>query len=132
MMNIFQKHFVRYQSPAIVWALVIFILSSLPDIPGPRLNVRFEDKLDHVIAYAILGFLVCRALWYQSRFPRWRQAYARAALVLGILYGISDEFHQAFIPGRFSDPWDVAADAVGILLGVLIFKFFLAKTTQTG
>ena len=117
------KHFFRYQAPAIVWALFIFGISSLPDVPGPRLNIRFEDKLDHIVAYALGGILLCRAFLYQSKFPRWQQTYFVVAFVVGILYGISDEFHQMFVPGRYADVWDVVADSVGILLGVLLYKY---------
>ncbi|RMF60735.1 MAG: hypothetical protein D6748_03375 [Calditrichaeota bacterium] len=115
-----------YQLPAVLWALLIFIASSLPDIPGPRLNIQFEDKLDHLVVYAVFGFLLCRAFLYQNRFPGWRESYILLSIVVGILYGLSDEFHQYFVPGRYSEWMDVLADSIGIILGVSAFKVYIS------
>ena len=41
--------------------------------------------------------------------------------LLATLYGVSDEFHQSFVPGRESSGWDVLADFVGSSLGVFIY-----------
>lgn len=43
-----------------------------------------------------------------------------AAIVLATLYGVSDEFHQLFVPGRSADPYDVLADGVGATIGTAI------------
>ncbi len=37
-----------------------------------------------------------------------------------LIYAISDEFHQSFIPGRNADPWDVLADFAGIVVGLMV------------
>ena len=45
-----------------------------------------------------------------------------------LLYAISDEFHQSFVPGRNADPWDVLADFVGVAIGLMsIFAFQMWK-----
>jgi VanZ family protein len=75
------------------------------------------DKLLHSIAYGILAgvFLYgLRPFIHDSN-----RALAGIIVVLFcVLYGISDEFHQAFIPGRFVSAWDVVADCFGALLVV--------------
>jgi VanZ family protein len=105
------RWFLSYQAPAIVWALLIFILSSIPKLPLPELDLDFKDKIAHTVAYAILGYLTARALFYQSRFPGWRKKFLLFAILLGIVYGISDEIHQYFVPGRVADVGDLIADA---------------------
>jgi VanZ family protein len=67
----------------------------------------------HFAEYALLAALWCRAL-----FPLiGRRAYAAAAAI-SFLYAISDEIHQASVPGRFSDPWDVVVDSLGITVAL--------------
>jgi VanZ family protein len=43
-----------------------------------------------------------------------------AAIVLATMYGVSDEFHQSFVPGRSPDRFDVVADCVGATIGVAL------------
>jgi VanZ family protein len=117
------KRFLIYQGPAIGWALFIFILSSLPKLPVPKLEFKFQDKIEHAVAYAVLGYLTARALSYQSRFPGLRDNFLLLAIVLGIFYGLLDEIHQYFVPGRVSDVADLIADGIGVILGVVIFRY---------
>ena len=104
--------------PPAVWASVIFALSSfsgpqLPVLPGQT------DKLVHGTVYAILGALCFRAIAMTWTWPR-RPAVAIATL-LALLYGISDEIHQTFTPGRTPDWRDALADMIGGLVGALVF-----------
>lgn len=92
---------------------VVFWLSSLSQVPGAH---YFWDKLLHVVGYAVLGVLALRAFHGGFEFPRLAPTLRAAAVV--ILWGISDEFHQSFVPGRDASPWDVLADAIGFALAV--------------
>lgn len=88
---------------------VIFVGSSIqtPEIPG-----GFSDKTAHGSEYAVLGLLLARAL----AGPRWLSPSlpcALGAVILAALYGISDEYHQLFVPGRQYDVHDMLADAIG-------------------
>lgn len=99
---------------ALCWAGLIFYLSSQPSIDAPALFPG-QDKLFHLIVFGMLGFLTMGTLQaphggYQPKQLWW------VALAM-MLYGISDEFHQHFVPGRFVDAYDVLADATGGLLG---------------
>ncbi len=125
--------FVRYQLPAILVALAIFVLSSIPDLRIPSLHWKFKDKWAHLIAYTVLGFLTCRALYYQSKYYALQIHPLIWAFLLVTIYGISDEIHQAFVPGRTPDPLDVAADSVGAILGLVFFllaRHFLKKPAE--
>ena len=96
--------------PVVAWAAIIFALSSIPDLGtglgGWDLALR---KLAHAAEYAVLGALLLRAVR--------REAPAAA---LGIAYALTDEIHQAFVPGRQGRPLDVLIDAAGVLLGVYV------------
>ena len=95
---------------------VIFWLSSLSDVPGAH---YFWDKLLHTVGYAGLGVLALRA--FHGGFERPRLATTVYAGMAVILWGISDEFHQSFVPGRDATAWDVVADAVGFAIAVALF-----------
>ena len=102
-------------APAVLWAALIFFLSSGPrDIPAPE--VVGIDKVLHFGAYGVLGFLLARG----------RLSFALTALI-GILYGASDEVHQMFVPGRSPSVFDWIADAAGVLAGVYLYTRWRAR-----
>jgi len=53
-------------------------------------------------------------------------------VILATLYGISDEVHQAFVPGRNASPWDVVADGLGGVMGALIYTRFVRGGENRG
>lgn len=52
---------------------------------------------------------------------------AGLALALAVLYAVSDEIHQAFVPGRAGSPLDVAIDAVGVACGIAIWQLIRSR-----
>ena len=99
---------------AVLWAGLIFYLSSQPSIETPALFPG-QDKLFHLIAFGILGFLAMGTRQASQQGYSTRQVWRVVFAVM--LYGILDEFHQYFVPGRSADDYDVLADAIGGLLG---------------
>ena len=99
---------------ALAWAGLLFWESSranpFPFVPESILS---HDKLLHLVAYAVLGALVAGAVAARLGPAR---AVAAAALIAAA-YGVTDEWHQRYVPGRDADPLDWAADAVGALAG---------------
>ena len=96
--------------PVVAWAAVIFGLSSIPSLNSGLGGWDYVlRKGAHMTEYAVLGALLLRALG--RPFP---------ALLLGIAYAGTDEVHQRFVSGRHSSPFDVAFDACGVALGLLI------------
>ena len=102
----------RLWTPVVVWAAVIFALSSVSDL-GTGLGTwdLVLRKLGHAAEFALLGALLVRAL-----------GDARTAVAAGVAYAASDELHQHFVPGRVGSPLDVAIDAVGVALGVFLWR----------
>jgi VanZ family protein len=102
--------FALYRLPAIVYMAVIFYLSSGPiDLPLIR---RIPDYTLHGTAYAGLYVLLFRAVHSGLRVQPGRGGLA-LPLALTVLYGLSDEFHQSFVPSRDASVADLIADAVG-------------------
>jgi VanZ family protein len=109
---------IRLWLPVVAWAALIFALSSIPDLGtglgGWDLVLR---KLAHAAEYAVLGALLLRAT-----------AKAGLAMVLGTIYAVSDEVHQAFVPGRMGSVLDVVLDAVGVVCGVALWQKARARS----
>ena len=112
---------------ACLWAGLIFYLSHQPGVLVPLL-FPLQDKLMHFTAYAILGFLGMGGVRAMAHGYRPEQAWL-VCLLVG-LYGISDEFHQSFIPGRTADVLDVAADVAGGLLGTWLMYALVRRAAR--
>jgi VanZ family protein len=96
--------------PVLVMMAIIFTASSIPNLQ--HLPGNISDKTGHGIGYAMLGALLLRALAGGRRASvTWRTVLL--AVACATAYGVSDEFHQRFVPGRSSDVYDVLADAEG-------------------
>jgi VanZ family protein len=91
---------------------LIFGLSSIaevPTLPGPKV---LTDKELHTLLYFGFGLLLSRGL-SKGFGSRVTLMTAILVTVLAALYGVSDEFHQSFVPPRQVDAFDVVADTVG-------------------
>jgi VanZ family protein len=101
----------------LAWAALIFALSSVPDLGtglgGWDLVLR---KFAHAAEFAVLGALLVRATGRTG-----------LAFAIGALYAASDELHQSFVPGRLGSPFDVAIDALGVAVGILLWQSVRAR-----
>jgi VanZ family protein len=92
----------------------IFYLSSIPDVPVTEALAISG----HSIGYFALAVLVVRAL--AGGLPRRIGIrIAVVALLISVAYGVSDEFHQSFVPGRQASADDLLTDAIGALAGTI-------------
>ena len=107
----------RFWLPALAgWAVVIFILSSFPNPPGAQ-GSEWRSIVGHLVEYSVLAFLLAKVL------EAWRPGagwvlIAVTTWLLTVTYGITDEFHQSFVPRRDASAFDVFVDAVGALAGM--------------
>jgi VanZ family protein len=98
----------------VVYMAAIFYVSSLPE--PPPLPPGFGDKPSHSLAYLGLAITIARAL--AGGLPaRVGMGTAVAAVLLTIAYGMTDELHQSFVPGRSAELYDLYADAIGAIIG---------------
>ena len=103
----------RLWGPVVAYMAVIFCLSSLSVAPLPP---GMSDKSAHGIGYTGLAATIVRAL--AGGLPRpVSLPTAVTAVALAVAYGVSDEVHQMFVPGRSAELYDLAADAVGAIAG---------------
>ncbi len=111
--------------PLIGYCLFIFIQSAhpLPDLIPQR---PLLDKLLHFLAYFILGILFFRA-YRTLPIKISHNALIFISISSSILYGISDEIHQHFVPLRQADLMDVLADALGSVFGILMYRLWGKK-----
>ncbi len=116
------RKFVLTHFPAILIALVIFTLSSIPKLTPPDLGLKMQDKIFHVIAYFVFGITLVHSAHFIFKN---RLVILVFVVTAGLVYAALDEWHQAFVPGRMSSVYDFFADGIGILLAVpLIFVWF--------
>lgn len=99
----------------ILWCGLIFSFSSIPTITTSE--ILWWDfvlkKTAHVLEYAVLYFLVIRALNKDKRLKikKWWIAF-----IFCFLYALSDEYHQSFVLGRHAKLMDVGFDSLGMFL----------------
>ena len=101
-----------------VHSAIIFTLSSIVfDDDTPGVKVPGFDKLAHIATYAVWAgfFLVAFGRTARSLGFAWVGGWS---VVATLAYGVTDEVHQSFVPGRISDPLDLIADTVGGLIAV--------------
>jgi len=111
--------FVRAWGPAIVWLVVLFMLShQTGDDVATWWSV--PDTVAHLGLYIVLG----AALAWGRRIrggPSWPTLG-----LFGVAWAASDEWHQSFVPGRDPSAGDLLADVIGLLLGgacaALVFR----------
>ena len=112
--------------PAVLLMAIIFLASNTPGSSIPNFGTldAVLKKAGHVSIYCLLAI----AYWYGLRFERSRWWMA---LLLAFLYAVTDEFHQAFIPGRHSSWVDVTVfDGSGATLGLLLSALWMKKKTN--
>lgn len=101
--------------PLVLYSGILFYLSHQPQLPHLELGFEWQDKFIHCGAYTLYG--LCISIGFYSH-PR-RQILT---IIIGFLFGISDEIHQYFIPYRSAEVLDWLADCSGILLSLWLWN----------
>ena len=133
-------HSIAWKAAAVVWALVIFALSTGAFGPGftaPLLagalslvhlavsTPHFEvlnlcvRKAAHLAEYAIFAYLLGESS-KDPPFP-WRQRRLLACFLILVAYSLTDEYHQSFMPGRTASLTDCGLDSLGGAVGMLVY-----------
>jgi VanZ family protein len=99
---------------------LIFYLSSQP-IMLPKM-LSNTDKVIHAVVYLVLALLFYFSLLKSGL----RKSLLAISLLLAVIYGISDEIHQYYVPGRIASIGDAIADSFGALIG----SFLAAKLSR--
>lgn len=131
-MNKSTKSFLSRWLPVLLWAALIYWLSNESNpykyISAPvriwlKNNRLFDYRmweisglLMHLTLFAVLAILIIRVLAWQKR-PRF--AHFFFAFILAVLYAVSDEIHQSYVPDRAFEVLDLSLNTSGAFLGVL-------------
>jgi VanZ family protein len=101
---------------AVTWTLLIFIACFIPGQDIPDIDIPLIDKWAHVLLFAIFSLL-----WLSANESKSIALYF-ILFLSAIFIGWTTEYIQGrYIPGRFSDNMDIAADSIGALVGMLVF-----------
>jgi VanZ family protein len=108
--------------PALLMMLIIFLFSSQSSSVLPNFSWADEivKKGGHMVGYASLAL----SYWYAFRMQEDKRGLA---WLLAVLYALTDEFHQAFVPGRHSTIWDVL---IFDNFGAIISLWIVSKRTK--
>jgi VanZ family protein len=113
-----------YWLPPLAWMALIYGLSSLSTLPELPDAVAWYEAVDrvikksaHMVAYGVLASLYLWAL--RHHFGRMGMLCV-VSVVASLLYGISDEYHQTFVPGREGRVFDVGIDTVGACAAMVV------------
>ncbi len=104
----------------LLWASAIFAGSSVPGRSLPDFSVLSADKLLHAGVYAVFawfGMSALRTLWPAFRGCR----FYGSVFLVHLLYGLSDEWHQSFVPNRSCELFDLLADAAGVGIAMVLY-----------
>lgn len=104
--------------PAVAGMAALFYSSSLPGNEIDLPPFLFSDKLVHFLAYSGLGGLISLRHRLQLRLPKGPDL---AGMAVGMLFGVSDEIHQLFVPLRQFAVSDLAADFLGVAAAIWIY-----------
>lgn len=102
-------------------------MSAIPSIPVIKFPIS-PDKIAHGAIYFVLCLFARRAFYHQDAFPWLRRNSVLSAFVFTVMYGVLDEIHQLYVPGRWGDVYDAVADSLG---GLLFVVWFWWKTQRS-
>ena len=116
-----QSRFNIYWIISLLYMALIFLFSSFPP-PMELPSFSFADKLAHLLEYGLLASLIYFAL--EKSQANFHPIFI--PFLIAFLFGVSDEVHQYFVPGRDADVIDAVADAMGSFvfpLGIHAIKY---------
>lgn len=111
----------KYWLPVVMWAGLIVYLSSIPSLETgmPGLWDLIGRKIGHMVEYVVLTSLLWRALRAHGLPPRSALLWSAS---LALTFAVSDEIHQAFVPGREGHIRDVLIDGLGVGAGLSLTR----------
>lgn len=112
----------RFWFPVILYSGIIFCVSCVPNVKTPLQEIQL-DKFLHILTYAPFGFLLARGIC-NTKDSASRGMLLGIVLLISFLYGLSDEIHQSFVPGRNAGIIDAISDAIGGAVGGSIYLLF--------
>ncbi len=120
-----EKKIVLIYIPLTIYWITLFVLTSIPK--GVSINIGFNDKIKHFGAYLLLSMFMYLFLEVQTKFKKVKSRIFLITVFIISFYGVIDEIHQYFIPGRTCEFLDWIADLFGAVVGASIIRYFIKK-----
>lgn len=118
----------RYAVPVLLWAVLIFVFSSIPGRSLPEVDIFSFDKIAHFFVFGVLGYLNVRWFYHFRASPVLLfRHYVFFSICIVTVYAGLDELHQLLVPNRTCSLLDFLADVLGILSAHLIFVKIIVK-----
>jgi len=111
----------------IAFAVEIFLVSSIPGSKTTDIHSPLIPIIYHFTVFFLLNFFLFFSIKGKNKIS---SSYIIAALILSLIYSISDEFHQSFVPMRSPDLNDILTDSIGLSISVLLAAFISKKSNQ--
>jgi len=120
--------FIKLWFPVILYSGIIFCVSSISNVVTPLPEFHL-DKILHIFIYLPFGFLVTRGIFGSRPSISSRNLWILVVLA-AFLYGLSDEYHQSFVMGRYFEIIDLLADTMGGAIGGYAYLLRGRKTNK--
>lgn len=114
-----------YLAPFLFYCLLIFSLSAQSDLASVS-PVAIPDKIAHLLEYSGFGFLIMRILRYLEPEAEYVK-HLIWVLTAALIYGLSDEIHQLYVPNREFSWMDLLADGAGGYIGARVWMILIKK-----
>jgi VanZ family protein len=113
----------RYSWPALIWSVVVLVLTLIPGSAIPEVGIFQVDKLVHFFIFGVLMILSSYALYKKSEIQGRPLNPLLITAIYSVSFGITIEFIQKFVPGRSFSLADMVANSIGVGLGYIVFVF---------
>ncbi len=124
-------NFIYMQLPWIGLMIAITVQSSFAGLPIPTFGLSFSDKILHFSVFGLLGLLMTRGM-LNTKSTILRNKSIWIAVITGMIFALTDEWHQSMVPGRTPEVLDWVADSLGILLfSYLYWRWHHRETEAT-
>jgi VanZ family protein len=118
----------KVYGPAILWGIFILVATLTPGKSLPSTSLFRFDKLIHIFIFGTFAWLVLRAYFLSGRLNNENKKHIYLFVgIATIVFGISIEGIQQFIPDRGADRYDIIANTFGIVLAQILFYLFHKK-----
>jgi len=124
MINTNRKWLIFLSLITIGWIVLIYVESSQPP-PKILGEIQGLDKIAHFAVYSVLGVMILAILTIIDTYKK--IPVLPLAIFLVVIAGVFDEFHQALVPERNANAWDLLADFCGGLFATLAVQYFVKK-----
>jgi len=125
----FEKHNKISWIITFIIAIIIYYISSLTFQPGIKGGFPYRSILYHFLAFlGFAGFLLMSLV--KGKLNNKTINFFLIAIITSIIYGISDEIHQLFVPGRYFSIEDILTDSAGILIAGFVYLIILVMNNS--